>query len=440
MQITIKESSMVLPNQETPNHRLEVTNLDLFHAKYHVPLLYLYKPNGSSNFFEVKVLKEALSKVLVSFYPVAGRLARDANGRIEINCNGEGVLFIEAETDSAMGDFVDFKPSDELRQLIPTVDYSDISSYPLLVLQVTRFTCGGVCLGVGWQHTLADGTECLHFINTWSDIARGLSVKTPPFIDRTILRGRVPPNPTFHHVEYDPFPTINTPFPNPIPESGSKDISVANLKIPSDLLKTLKAMAKNDIASKTEYSTYVILTAHIWRCACKARGLSNDQATKINISTDGRNRFRPPIPPGYFGNVIFQATPIALSGDLSSEPLAHTAERIHKAIKRMDDEYLRSAVDYLEKVDDLTTVMRSSETYRSPNLNIVSWVRLPFYDADFGWGKPVNMRPAFAFEGKGYILPSPKNDGTLSLTICLETDNLQSFQKLFYEYHKRSCM
>jgi shikimate O-hydroxycinnamoyltransferase len=63
-------------------------------------------------------------------------LARDANARIEINCNGEGVLFIEAETDSAMGDFVDFKPSDELRQLIPTVDYSDISSYPLLVLQV----------------------------------------------------------------------------------------------------------------------------------------------------------------------------------------------------------------------------------------------------------------------------------------------------------------
>jgi shikimate O-hydroxycinnamoyltransferase len=199
-------------------------------------------------------------------------------------------------------------------------------------------------------------------------------------------------------------------------------------------------MAKNDIASKTEYSTYVILTAHIWRCACKARGLSNDQATKLSIPTNGRDRFRPPLQPGYFGNVTFLATPIALSGALLSEPLAHTAERIYKAIKRMDDEYLRSAVDYLEKVDDLTTVMRSSETYRSPNLHIVNWVRLPFYDADFGWGKPVYMRPASAFVGKGYIQPSPTNDGTLSLTIFLETDHLQSFQKLFYEYHKRSCL
>ena len=83
--------------------------------------------------------KIASAKVLESLYPVAGRLARDANSRIEINCDGEGVLFIEAETGSAMGDFVGFKPSDELRQLIPTVDYSDISSYPLLVLQVRVF-------------------------------------------------------------------------------------------------------------------------------------------------------------------------------------------------------------------------------------------------------------------------------------------------------------
>ncbi|CAK7338170.1 unnamed protein product [Dovyalis caffra] len=440
MKITIKESSIVRPNQDTPNHRLGVTNLDLFQIKYHVPLLYLYKPNGSSNFFEAKVLKEALSKVLVSFYPVAGRLARDANGRIEINCNGEGGLFVEAESDTAMGDVGDFKPSEELRQLIPTVDYSEISSYPLLVLQVTRFTCGGVCLGVGWNHPLADGTGCLHFINAWSDMVRGLSVKIPPFLDRTVLRGRIPPTPTFHHVEYDPFPTINTHSPNPISESGSKDISIANLKITSDLLNTLRAMTNNNDASKTKHSTFVILTAHIWRCACKARGLTNDQATKLNILTDGRSRFCPPLPTGYFGNAIFQATPVASSGGLLSEPLVHTVERIHKAIKRMDDEYLRSAVDYLEKLDDLATAMRTPGTYRSPNLSMVCWMHLPFYDANFGWGKPICMRPAFVFEGKGYILPSSTNDGSLSLTICLETDHMQSFQKLFYEYHKRSVL
>ncbi|KAJ6296132.1 hypothetical protein OIU78_024047 [Salix suchowensis] len=390
---------MVTPIQDTLNRRLEVTNLDLFHAKYHVPVLILYRPNGSANFFEVEVLKEALSKVLVSFYPVAGRLARDANGRVEINCNGEGVLFVEAETDSAMDDFVDLKRSDELPQLIPTVDYSDISSYPLLVLQVTRFRCGGVCLGVGWHHILADGTGCLHFINTWSDVARG-SLSKP------------------HHTSTQPF-----------------FVEESHPALPS----ITSTMAKND-AGKTEYSTYVILTAHIWRCVCKARGLSDDQLTKLNIATNGRKRFRPVIPPGYFGNVIFSTSPIALYGGLLSESLVHTAERIHRAIKRMDDEYLRSAVDYLENLGEPTAVMRNSETYRSPNLSIVNWVNLPFYDADFGWGKPVYIWPAFAYQGKGYILPSSSGDGTLSLTICLETDHLKSFQKLFYEPPKRSCL
>jgi shikimate O-hydroxycinnamoyltransferase len=42
--------------------------------------------------------------------------------------------------------------------------------------------------------------------------------------------------------------------------------------------------------------------------------------------------------------VIFRASPIALSGDLLSESFMCTVERIHIEIKKMDDEYLRSAV------------------------------------------------------------------------------------------------
>ncbi|GKU87231.1 hypothetical protein SLEP1_g1669 [Rubroshorea leprosula] len=56
-------------------------------------VLFFYKPNGSVDFFQAQVLKEALSNVLVPFYPVAGRLGRDESGRIEIICNaGEPYL------------------------------------------------------------------------------------------------------------------------------------------------------------------------------------------------------------------------------------------------------------------------------------------------------------------------------------------------------------
>lgn len=104
---------------------------------FSLPSVYFYRPTGSANFFDPKVMKEALSRVLVPFYPMAGRLKRDDDGRIEIDCNGEGVLFVEAESDGVIDDFGDFAPTLDLRKLIPAVDYSrGISASSLLVLQV----------------------------------------------------------------------------------------------------------------------------------------------------------------------------------------------------------------------------------------------------------------------------------------------------------------
>ncbi|GJW82549.1 chloramphenicol acetyltransferase-like domain-containing protein, partial [Tanacetum coccineum] len=56
--------------------------------------------------------------------PVAGRLKEDEDGRIEIDCQGQGVLFVEVESDGVIDDFGDFAPRMECLELIPTVDYS----------------------------------------------------------------------------------------------------------------------------------------------------------------------------------------------------------------------------------------------------------------------------------------------------------------------------
>ena len=130
---------MVRPSGETPvGQALWNSNVDLVVPRFHTPSVYFYRPSTSTNnFFDANVLKEALSKALVPFYPMAGRLKRDEDGRIEIDCNAEGVLFVQAHTTSLIDDFGDFAPTLELRQLIPTVDYSKgIETYPLLVLQV----------------------------------------------------------------------------------------------------------------------------------------------------------------------------------------------------------------------------------------------------------------------------------------------------------------
>ncbi|KAM7253708.1 hypothetical protein ACFE04_031390 [Oxalis oulophora] len=430
MLITVKDSTMVSPATETPQKSLWNANVDLVVPRFHTPSVYFYRPTGAANFFDALLLKQALSKALVPFYPMAGRLKRDDDGRIEIDCNAEGVLFVEAETNSVIDDFGDFAPTLELKKLIPAVDYSrGISSFPLLVLQVTYFKCGGVSLGVGMQHHAADGFSGLHFVNTWSDMARGLDLSIPPFIDRTLLRARDPPQPAFHHIEYQPPPSMKTPV-----QSTPEGTAVSIFKMTRDQLNTLKAKAKEN-GNTINYSSYEMLAGHVWRSTCKARGLPEDQETKLYIATDGRSRLQPPLPPGYFGNVIFTATPIAVAGDLMSKPIWCAAGRIHDALVRMDNDYLRSALDYLELQPDLSALVRGAHTFKCPNLGITSWVRLPIHDADFGWGRPIFMGPGgIAYEGLSFIIPSGTNDGSMSIAISLQTEHMKVFQDLIYNF------
>ncbi|KAG6520834.1 hypothetical protein ZIOFF_017895 [Zingiber officinale] len=140
--INVRRSTMVRPAEPTPQRRLWNSNLDLVVPRLHTPVVYFYRPVGSANFFDAEMMRDALARALVPFYPMAGRLARDEDGRIEIDCNGEGVLFVEADAEATVDDFGDFAPTMELKQLIPKVDYTeDISAFPLLVVQVLTAFC-----------------------------------------------------------------------------------------------------------------------------------------------------------------------------------------------------------------------------------------------------------------------------------------------------------
>ncbi|CAN4088597.1 unnamed protein product [Withania somnifera] len=434
MKIQVRESTLVQPATETPQIRLWNSNVDLVVPNFHTPSVYFYRPTGSANFFDGKVVKDALSRALVPFYPMAGRLCRDEDGRIEIDCKGQGVLFVVAESDGMVDDFGDFAPTLDLRRLIPAVDYSQgIESYALLVLQITHFKCGGVSLGVGMQHHAADGASGLHFINTWSDMARGLDLTIPPFIDRTLLRARDPPQPQFPHIEYQPPPTLKVTAENASNSETVPETSVSIFKLTRDQINALKAKSKED-GNTVNYSSYEMLAGHIWRSTCIARGLTQDQETKLYIATDGRARLQPSLPPGYFGNVIFTATPVAVAGDLQSKPIWYAASKIHDQLSIMDNDYLRSALGYLELQPDLKALVRGAHTFKCPNLGITSWSRLPIHDADFGWGRPIFMGPGgIAYEGLSFILPSPTNDGSQSVAISLQAEHMKLFEKLLYD-------
>lgn len=105
--------------------------------------------------------------------------------------------------------------------------------------------------------------------------------------------------------------------------------------------------------------------------------------------------------------------------------------QIHAAVSRMNDDYLRSALDYLELQEDVSKLVRGAHHFNSPNLGITSWARMPVYDCDFGWGRPIFMGPAaIAYEGLAYVLASPIGDGSLSVSLGLRSDHMKTFEKL----------
>ncbi|KAM0957115.1 hypothetical protein ACFX13_025918 [Malus domestica] len=98
--VRVTESIMVKPaGESTPRGTLWLSNSDLKLPSFHTSSVYFYRPSDADNFFDLGLLKKALGKTLVPCYPLAGRFKLNGeNGRIEADCNAEGVLFVVAES------------------------------------------------------------------------------------------------------------------------------------------------------------------------------------------------------------------------------------------------------------------------------------------------------------------------------------------------------
>lgn len=84
-----------LPLQE---HLLPLSNLDLLLPPLDVGLFFCYPDPAPT----AAVLKEALAKTLVAYYPLAGEVVINGDGEPELMCNGRGVDFTEASVEGAV--------------------------------------------------------------------------------------------------------------------------------------------------------------------------------------------------------------------------------------------------------------------------------------------------------------------------------------------------
>ncbi|KAG5001937.1 hypothetical protein AAZX31_08G301300 [Glycine max] len=450
MVVTIVASHCVVPNQETPKVRLWLSDSDQVVRLGHTPTIYVYKAKHNTK--TIERMKTSLGKILVYYYPVAGRLNLSDSGRMELDCNAKGVTLLEAETTKSLGDYGDFSPSESIKEeLVPQIDYTQpLEELPLLFVQLTRFKDGeSFAIGVACSHTLADGLSAIQFINSWAKVARGetLEPHEVPFLDRTVLKLQHSPSaPCFDHPELKPLP-LKLGSSDSIAEENKKTCAVL-LKLTPEQVGKLKKKA-NDQPMKEgsrvrPYSRFEAIAAHIWRCACKARELDEKQPTLVRFNGDIRSRLIPPLPRTYFGNALAATvTPRCYVGETLSKPLSYAAQKVREAIEMLTNEYIRSQLDIVlgeEQLDCIKALFsgqgerRNAPFAGNPNLQITSWMSMPVYEADFGWGKPMYFGLAYvSAQDRAVILLSPHGDGSVIVSMHFQIAHMQLFKKYFYE-------
>nr|URX65364.1 shikimate O-hydroxycinnamoyltransferase [Gymnema sylvestre] len=463
MEVVIKNSHIVKPAESiTPDDEIMyVSDCDQVKPLTHAPTIYVYKPTTEISIKDaIHILKDSLSKALVTFYPLAGRLhwISGGGGRVELHCKSKGASVLEAESHLKIDDLGDFLPSPVISSLLPSVDLinTPIEDVPLLLVQLTKFTCGGLTLGVMISHVLADGRSALHFLSEWAKVARGgdKSFDPPPFLDRKVLQPKeLPPHDALSklvkHSQFHPLPPVIGGDADGM-DQRKKPTMVAALKIGKEQVEKLKAKANINYGIKSDgeehksfraLTKFEALSAHIWKCASKARKHTNDQETLCLISVDFRNRLKQPLPPAYFGNAVVMVPAVATAGDILSKPLGYTASKIRETIDSVTDQYVNATLATCKNLPDVS-LYRNSHTvgcsrgafFGNPNILITSWTGLNLYGLDFGWGEETYLGPAsVGYDGRILMLPSHNGDGSFLVILRFQVEHFDAFVKYFHE-------
>jgi len=75
----------------------------------------------------------------------------------------------------------------------------------------------------------------------------------------------------------------------------------------------------------------------------------------------------------------------------------------------------------------------AAEMVLSPDIEVDSWLRIPFYDLDFGGGRPCFFMPSYLpVEGLLILVPSGHGDGSVDAYVPLFRRDMDAFKTCCY--------
>ncbi|XP_043709489.1 protein ECERIFERUM 2 [Telopea speciosissima] len=270
--------SSVVPAAITGNNRdHKLSCMDLMMKLHYLRGLYFFSKDAVEGLNNLEI-KESLFKLLDHCSAASGRIRRSELGRPFIKCNDTGVRIIEAQTNFTLDEWL--RSNDwSLHSLLVSnqVLGPDLHFSPLVLLQITRFKCGGISLGLSWAHLLGDAFSASRFINLWSHI---MADHPPPKLLNT-------PEPE------PELPTSEKPITSQflsakrIEPVGDYWLSVNNCKMEAYTFQ-INASQLTQLQSKIPSEPFEALSVVIWQCIARIRE-NNEPRTVTICRKDSRN-------------------------------------------------------------------------------------------------------------------------------------------------------
>ncbi|KAF9603488.1 hypothetical protein IFM89_036761 [Coptis chinensis] len=416
-----------------------------------VQRLFMYEFNHPKSYFMDTILpnmKHSLSLTLQHFFPFAGNLTwpQDSTKPEILYNDGDSVSFTVAESDydfhQLAGNHV--KDANQLHPLVPDLlNMSNSKLASVLALQVTLSPHKGMCIGVTYNHTSADGGTVSQFIKSWASVCRlqgdtALIIESPPCYDRTIVKDPKGLEMILLDVTNNRYninkETFNTPVPENSPDNLADKVRATFVLGQSDIKRLKQWILTRLSTPPLHLSTFVVTYSYVWVCLVKARwgqdvvaNAYGDQKENILFPIDCRPKLDPPLPKTYFGNCLTAGIASAKRGDLIGlDGIAIAAELLGKAIKNVD------SADKL--MNNLETIILENKLQAMEGclVSVAGSTKLGVYETDFGWGTPKKVEVvSIADTGAISLSECPNEIGAVEVGVVRNKIEMDAFSSLF---------
>ncbi|XP_015081946.1 acetyl-CoA-benzylalcohol acetyltransferase-like [Solanum pennellii] len=397
LDIEIETRKMLKPSAPTPDNlrTLKLSLFDQLARSAYVAVLFNYLPNSTSSYNHDE-LEKSLAETLTKFYPFAGRFGKD--DPFSIDCNDEGVEYVQTKVNAhdlakflskAAADNNNNNIESSLLHLLTIIDHQPSSpSSPLLGVQVNVFNNGGISIGIQISHIVADAFTLATFVNEWAHTNMPQDNDDdnnylPSFGQLlSLFPARVIQLPSF-----DPNTLTSTCTTNVTKRFVFDALEIENLK---------KKTIKEDSTMMRQPTRLVVVMSLLWKVLAhissdKNNGNSRDSFFGFVMCLRGRipslervvGTFSIPEIANTEGGEYELNDFVKLIGNRIGE----TCAAIGKASKSVDDISsltINNQIKILEKILQRDKIDIYGTT---------SWCKYPWYEADFGWGKPFWVSP-----------------------------------------------